>query len=142
MSDDPFDLLRFVGAQASVYPQVVAELTAGRKRSHWMWFVFPQLHGLGHSTMAERYGISGSEEARAYLAHPLLGPRLLDCTGLVLAIGKGATDIFGSPDDLKLRSCMTLFEVVAPEQPAFATVLDTLFGGERDPRSLAMLRRD
>lgn len=143
MSDDPFDLERFVEAQASVYPQVVAELAAGRKRSHWMWFVFPQLRGLGHSPMAQRYGISGAEEARAYLAHPLLGPRLLECTELVLAIErKSASDIFGSPDDVKLRSCMTLFEAVAPDQPAFATVLDTLFGGERDPRSLAMLRRD
>ena len=143
MSDDPFDLERFVEAQASVYPQVVAELTAGRKRSHWMWFVFPQLRGLGHSAMAERYGISGAAEARAYLADPLLGPRLLECTDLVLAIeGKSATDIFGQPDDLKLRSCMTLFEPVAPEHPAVAQVLGTLFGGERDPRSLALLGRD
>ena len=108
-----------------------------------MWFVFPQLRGLGHSAMAERYGISGAAEARAYLADPLLGPRLLECTDLVLAIeGTSATDIFGQPDDLKLRSCMTLFETVAPEHPAFAKVLDTLFGGERDPRSLALLGRD
>ena len=143
MGDDPFDLARFVEAQRSTYEQVVAELKAGRKRSHWMWFVFPQLRGLGRSTAAERYGISGAEEARAYLAHPLLGPRLLECTELVLAIERmSATDIFGTPDDLKLRSCMTLFETVAPEHPAFAVVLDKLFGRERDPRSLAMLRRD
>ena len=143
MTEDPFDLARFVEAQGSVYEQVLAELKAGRKRSHWMWFVSPQLRGLGHSPMAERYGISGSEEARAYLSHPLLGARLLECTTLVLAIDeKSATDIFGPPDDLKLRSCMTLFEFVAPERPAFAMVLDNLFGRERDPRSLAMLQRD
>lgn len=142
MAGDPFDLERFVEAQAIVYEQVVAELTAGRKRSHWMWFVFPQLRGLGHSTMAERYGISGAEEARAYVSHPVLGPRLLECTDLVLAIElKSATDIFGSPDDLKLRSCLTLFECVAPQHPAFALALEKLFGGERDAASVTMLRR-
>ena len=142
MSDDPFDLERFVEAQASVYPQVVAELTAGRKRSHWMWFVFPQLRGLGHSTMAERYGISGAEEARAYVSHPVLGPRLLECTDLALAIErKSVTDIFDPPDDLKLRSCLTLFESVAPQHPAFALALEKLFGGERDATTVEMLRR-
>ena len=107
---DPFELKRFVEAQDRVYAAVLDELGHGRKRTHWMWFVFPQIAGLGHSPMAERYAISGLDEARAYLAHPLLGLRLRQCTELVNAVsGKSAHDIFSSPDDVKFRSSMTLF---------------------------------
>jgi len=134
--DDPFDLQRFVVAQAPVYAQVAAELAAGRKRSHWMWFVFPQLKGLGRSAMAQHYGIASPAEARAYWAHPLLGPRLAQCTGLVLAIdGPSVHEIFGSPDDLKFRSCMTLF-AQATGEPLFTRALEKYFGGEADPRTV------
>ena len=134
--DDPFDLQRFVAAQAPVYAQVAAELAAGRKRSHWMWFVFPQLKGLGRSAMAQHYGIASLAEARAYWAHPLLGPRLAQCTGLVLAIdGPSVHEIFGSPDDLKFRSCMTLF-AQATGEPLFTRALEKYFGGEADPRTV------
>jgi len=134
--DDPFDLQRFVAAQAPVYAQVAAELAAGRKRSHWMWFVFPQLKGLGRSAMAQHYGIASPAEARAYWAHPLLGPRLAQCTGLVLAIdGLSVHEIFGSPDDLKFRSCMTLF-AQATSEPLFTRALEKYFGGEADPRTV------
>lgn len=111
-----FDLQRFIDAQAPVYAQVLAELRAGRKASHWMWFVFPQLAGLGRSAMAQRYAISGRDEALAYLAHPLLGARLRECTMLVTAVpGRSLLEILGTPDDLKFRSCMTLFESVSGE---------------------------
>jgi len=134
--DDPFDLQRFVAAQAPVYAQVAAELAAGRKRSHWMWFVFPQLKGLGRSAMAQHYGIASLAEARAYWAHPLLGPRLAQCTGLVLAIDRRSVhEIFGSPDDLKFRSCMTLF-AQATGEPLFTRALEKYFGGEADPRTV------
>jgi uncharacterized protein (DUF1810 family) len=134
--DDPFDLQRFVAAQAPVYAQVAAELAAGRKRSHWMWFVFPQLKGLGSSAMAQHYGIASLAEARAYWAHPLLGPRLAQCTGLVLAVdGRSVHEIFGSPDDLKFRSCMTLF-AQATGEPLFTRALEKYFGGEADPRTV------
>jgi uncharacterized protein (DUF1810 family) len=139
---DPFDLERFVIAQAGVAPQVERELAAGRKRSHWMWFVFPQLRGLGHSSMAERYGIGSIEEARAYLAHAVLGPRLLAWTALVLGVeGRSAHDIFGWPDDLKLRSSMTLFDAARPEEPAFKGVLAKYFDGEGDQRTIELLAR-
>ena len=134
--DDPFDLQRFVVAQAPVYAQVAAELAAGRKRSHWMWFVFPQLKGLGSSAMAQHYGIASLAEARAYWAHPLLGPRLAQCTGLVLAVdGLSVHEIFGSPDDLKFRSCMTLFAQATGES-LFTRALEKYFGGEADPRTV------
>jgi len=137
---DPHDLQRFVDAQQPVYDDVLDELRDGRKVSHWMWSVFPQLRGLGHSPTAQRYGISGLGEARAYLRHPLLGARLRECTGLVLGIeGRNARDIFGTPDDLKLRSCMTLFRAAAPEEPVFDAVLRRYYGGEADPRTLASL---
>src|SRR3954447_15929466 len=125
---DPFDLERFVQAQDPVLAQVRRELGEGRKRSHWMWFVFPQLRGLGHSAMAQHYGLGGIEEARAYLAHPVLGPRLLDCTALVNRVeGRTAHDIFGTPDDMKFRSSMTLFAAARPEEAAFRTALERYF---------------
>jgi uncharacterized protein (DUF1810 family) len=139
---DPFVLERFVRAQASVYAQALAELRAGRKRSHWMWFVLPQLRGLGASGTAHRYGLSGLDEARAYLAHPLLGVRLLECAGALLQVeGASAHDIFGSPDDRKLRSCATLFARACPPGSAFERVLEKYFAGEPDPATLALLAR-
>lgn len=139
VSDDPFDLQRFVDAQAPVYAQALAEITAGRKQSHWMWFVFPQLTGLGRSATASHYGISSAAEARAYWAHPLLGVRLKQCTERVLAIdGRSANAIFGSPDDLKFRSCMTLF-AQATGAPPFEDALKKYFGGQPDPRTIEML---
>ena len=137
---DPHDLQRFVDAQRAVMPQVLDELQRGSKESHWMWFVFPQLRGLGRSTIARRYGIASAAEALAYWRHPVLGPRLLECTRRILAVpGKSALEILGSPDDLKLRSSMTLFESVAPEEPAFAQALARWFCGARDPATLALL---
>jgi uncharacterized protein (DUF1810 family) len=137
---DRFDLDRFVQAQAGVYEDVVAELRAGRKRSHWMWFVFPQLAGLGHSAMAQRYAISSLDEARAYLEHPVLGARLLDCSALVLAVpGKTVHEIFGSPDDLKFHSSMTLFHRAAPMEAVFDECLRKYFGGQEDAATLARL---
>lgn len=138
---DPFVLQRFVAAQAPVYAQVAAELAAGAKTSHWMWFVFPQLAALGRSATARHYGLVSADEAAAYHAHPLLGPRLLECSALVLRhAGKPAERIFGSVDALKLASCMTLFEHAAPADTPFAAVLDTFYGGRRDPLTLALLR--
>jgi uncharacterized protein (DUF1810 family) len=138
--DDPFELARFVRAQAPVYDDVLAELRAARKRTHWMWFVFPQLAGLGFSATAQQYAIASLDEARAYLAHPVLGPRLRECSALVLAAPEpDAHRLFGSPDDLKFRSCMTLFGRAAPQEPVFTECLDRFFGGEGDPHTLALL---
>jgi uncharacterized protein (DUF1810 family) len=140
---DPFDLDRFVRAQEAAHAQALAEIRSGRKRSHWMWFVFPQMRGLGTSPMAERYGIASLEEARAYLAHPLLGPRLVACAEAALNLaGRTALDIFGAPDDLKLRSCATLFAVASPPGSPFARLLDRYFDGEPDPRTIALLGLD
>ncbi|WP_303977728.1 DUF1810 domain-containing protein [Dongia mobilis] len=137
---DPFNLQRFVEAQAPVLAAVEAELRAGRKASHWMWFIFPQLAGLGRSGTARFYAITGLDEARAYLAHPLLGQRLIHCVELVNAIeGRSVHEIFGSPDDLKFRSSVTLFRAAAPEQALFQAALDKYFGGEPDPATLALL---
>ncbi|MFC3126971.1 DUF1810 domain-containing protein [Pseudoroseomonas globiformis] len=137
---DPYDLDRFVQAQAPVINQVRRELAEGQKRSHWMWFVFPQIAGLGHSPMARRYAIASLEEAVAYLAHPVLGWRLVECTALVNAVrGRSAHQIFGSPDDMKFRSCMTLFATARPEQPEFADALVQFYDGRRDPATLAIL---
>lgn len=137
---DRYDLQRFLDAQEPVYPQVLAELRAARKASHWMWFVFPQLAGLGGSPMARRYAISSLDEARAYLAHPVLGPRLRECSELVLrAAQPDVHRIFGSPDDLKFRSCMTLFQRAATQEPVFGACLDRYFGGQPDAATLAML---
>ena len=139
-ADDPHDLRRFVDAQAPVYERVTAELRAGRKASHWMWFVFPQVAGLGRSAMAERYAIRSPDEAVAYLGHVVLGPRLRECTALVNAVrGRSALAIFGSPDDAKFRSCLTLFARVAPDDDGFRTALATYFDGRPDPATLARL---
>jgi uncharacterized protein (DUF1810 family) len=136
------DLERFVDAQDAVYADVLNELKAGRKETHWMWFVFPQLRGLGRSATAFYFGIVSADEAAAYLGHPVLGPRLRTCVELVLAVkGRAAHQIFGSPDDLKFRSSMTLFASVAPSgETLFQTTLDKFFGGERDPLTTAALR--
>ena len=137
---DPFDLRRFVEAQQAVYGQVMAELKAGQKRSHWMWFMFPQLAGLGYSAMAQRYAIASLAMATAYLEHPVLGPRLRACTGLVnRTAGRSAHEIFGSPDDLKFHSSMTLFARASPDNTEFQTALRRYFGGQSDAATLARL---
>jgi uncharacterized protein (DUF1810 family) len=137
---DPYDLQRFVDAQDPVIAEVKEELRSRRKRSHWMWFVFPQVEGLGSSRMARRYAIGSRDEADAYLAHPVLGPRLRECTALVNALdGRSATEVFGSPDDRKFRSSMTLFEAVADDPTPFATALDRYYDGERDEKTLRFL---
>jgi uncharacterized protein (DUF1810 family) len=138
---DRYDLKRFVEAQAGVYDQVCAELRAGRKRSHWMWFVFPQIRGLGSSPMAVKYAISGRDEARAYLDHPVLGPRLEECARLVVDVeGRTIEEIFGYPDDLKFHSSITLFaEVEGPSERAFHEALRKYFGGKADKGTLDRL---
>ena len=131
---DPFDLQRFVDAQARVYPDVLDELRAGRKRSHWIWFIFPQVDGLGSSPTAARYAISSLDEARAYLRHDVLGPRLHECTRLVNAVqGRSIGEIFGSPDDMKVRSSMTLFARATTDNEDFVELLARYYGGEEDP---------
>lgn len=138
--NDEAGLHRFVTAQIAVYPDVVSELSAGRKRSHWMWFVFPQLSGLGHSSMSIRYGLASAEEAVAYWRHRLLGPRLRECVELVLAIeAKSANDIFGSPDDVKFRSFLTLFEVAVSGEALFERALTKFYSDQRDQRTLELL---
>jgi uncharacterized protein (DUF1810 family) len=137
--DDPYDLERFVKAQAPDYDRALSELRAGHKQSHWMWYVFPQMQGLGHSPMSRRYAIKSAAEARAYLAHPVLGPRLRECFAVVNAIqGRSAREIFGSPDDLKLRSCATLFANVSGEN-IFEQVLDKYFGGKADDETVRLI---
>ena len=136
---DPFDLKRFVDAQALVYPDVLSELRQGRKQSHWMWFIFPQLAGLGHSAMAQRYALSSRDEALAYLGHGILGPRLRECTVLVNAVeGRTIHEILGSPDDLKFRSSITLFGAVSSE-PEFAAAISKFYGGAPDPKTLELI---
>jgi uncharacterized protein (DUF1810 family) len=140
MDHDPYKLQRYVEAQEPVFEHVAAELMAGRKTSHWIWFVFPQIEGLGHSAMARLYAIHSLEEAQAYLQHAVLGPRLLKCTALVNQIhGRSAFDIFGSPDDLKFRSCMSLFSQAAPKPNVFTLSLDRYFSGQPDPATMARL---
>ena len=142
MAADPFRLQRFVDAQAPVYATALAELRAGAKRTHWMWFVFPQIAGLGFSPTAQHYAVASLDEARAYLDHPVLGPRLRDATAAANAInGRSAQDIFGSPDDLKFRSSVTLFREAAPEEAVFPAALDRYFAGQPDPRTLELLGR-
>ena len=138
--DDPYHLARFVAAQEPVYARVVAELCDGRKQSHWMWFVFPQIAGLGSSPMASKFAISSRDEAKAYLEHPVLGPRLRECTRLVTAVpGRSIEEILGYPDDLKFRSSMTLFAAVAADGADFTAALDRFYGGEGDAATLARL---
>jgi uncharacterized protein (DUF1810 family) len=140
LSNDPYDLERFVKAQDPVYDEVCAELRNGRKESHWMWFIFPQLRGLGHSAMAVRFGISSRQEAEAYLKHPILGPRLRECSRLVnLVEERSINQILGCPDDLKFKSSMSLFASVAPEEHVFQEALQKYFGGEFDHLTLERL---
>ena len=140
MNRDRFNLRRFLSAQDPVIEDALGELRAGQKASHWMWFVFPQIQGLGFSSMAKRYALSSWEEARAYHEHPVLGARLRECTRLVLDVeGRRIEQIFGYPDDLKFRSCMTLFAEVAPEEPTYREALQKYFAGEPDPRTHATL---
>ncbi|MCW5661682.1 MAG: DUF1810 domain-containing protein [Burkholderiaceae bacterium] len=138
---DPFELQRFVDAQARVYADVTAELAAGSKTSHWMWFVFPQLKGLGRSSTALHFGLGSLDEARAYWRHPVLGARLRECCMLLQALphGRSAAQVFGSIDVLKLKSCLTLFERAAPDEPLFAALLERFYGGARDAATLALL---
>jgi uncharacterized protein (DUF1810 family) len=139
-ADDPFDLNRFLTAQEGDYERALAEITAGRKRTHWMWYIFPQFDGLGFSSTAKFYAIKSIEEARAYLTHPVLGPRLLACAEAAERVeGKSATEIFGTPDDLKLRSCATLFACVSPPGSVFERLLAKFYRGERDPKTLQLL---
>ncbi len=140
-TEDRFDLNRFVQAQEDVYPRALAEIKRGQKRSHWMWFIFPQLDGLGYSSTARFYAIKSKEEARAYLNHPLLGKRLMECSETLLRLtGKSASEVFGYPDDLKLRSSMTLFATVSQPGSAFHRVLEHYFSGEMDQKTLELLR--
>ena len=140
MSEDSHDLGRFVAAQERTYSRALAQIRSGRKESHWMWFVFPQIAGLGFSPTSMRYAIRGLDEAREYLAHPVLGPRLVECCEAVLAVeGRSAHEIFGSPDDLKLRSCATLFAQASPAGSPFHRVIDRCFHGEDDPKTLALI---
>jgi uncharacterized protein (DUF1810 family) len=135
---DPFDLARFLKAQAGVYDQVVDELRSGEKQSHWMWFIFPQFQGLGSSSCSQRYAMA---EARAYLEHPVLGPRLVECTSIVNGLqSHSAGQIFGYPDDLKFRSCMTLFELVSGPGSEFTSALEKYFAGQRDMQTCELVR--
>jgi uncharacterized protein (DUF1810 family) len=137
-----FELIRFVNAQENIYPQVIAELRNGRKQSHWMWFIFPQIDGLGTSPTAKRYSIKSAEEAIAYLNHPLLGKRLLECFAILMEIqGKTAEEIFGYPDYLKLQSSVTLFSIVNPQEEIFAQVLEKYYKNKKDQRTIDLLNK-
>lgn len=139
-ANDPFDLARFTNAQEGIYDRVLSELRNGRKQSHWMWYIFPQIDGLGHSATAKLYAIKNMEEAREYLDHPILGARLLECAETVLTIeGRSASEIFGYPDDVKLISSMTLFASIAEPGSVFGLVLDKFFNGRRDHKTLHFL---
>ena len=140
MNDDPFNLDRFVRAQADIYDRALGELRRGKNQSHWMWFIFPQIDGLGSSAMTREYSIKSMDEVRAYLRHPVLGMRLKECAEAVLAVeGRTALEIMGRPDDLKLRSSMTLFERAAGDDSVFAKLLNKYYAGERDEKTLAIL---
>lgn len=137
-----WDLERFVLAQRVNYEDALREMRCGRKQTHWMWYIFPQLRGLGRSAMSMRYDLDGLEEARAYLAHPVLGPRLLECCEAVLkADSNDPWEVFGSPDDLKFRSCLTLFALADPSVPIFEQLLDKFYGGQKDLRTIQILNR-
>ena len=139
-ADDPHDLGRFVRAQEDVYEQALAEIRGGRKRTHWMWYIFPQIDGLAFSSTSKHYAIRSIDEARAYLDHPILGPRLLECSEAVVGVeGLSASDIFGSPDDQKLRSCATLFACVTPPGSVFDRLLGKYYRGGRDGKTLQIL---
>jgi uncharacterized protein (DUF1810 family) len=142
MSSDPYNLARFLKAQGPVYEQAIAEIRAGRKRSHWMWYVFPQFKGLGSSPTSIHYAISSAHEAAAYLAHPILGPRLMECSEATLQLeNRSALEIFGSPDDWKLRSSATLFAAVSPEGSVFHRIIDKYFAGDKDVRTIDLMSR-
>lgn len=141
-SPDPFDLQRFVSAQREDYYTALTELRSGRKESHWMWYIFPQIDGLGYSPTSKLYAIKSLSEARAYLQHPLLGQRLIECAEIVVQLtGRSASAIFGAPDDMKLRSSMTLFAAVPGADPVFARVLEKYFAGQPDQRTLDLLAK-
>ena len=138
--EDPFDLARFVSAQQDVFDRALREVKSGQKASHWMWYMFPQLRGLGHSPIAQRFGITGIEEAKAYLEHEILGPRLITLCEAALSVkGRSATELFGAPDDLKFRSCATLFAQLSPVDSVFHKILDQYFAGIPDQRTLQLL---
>ena len=140
VADDPHDLHRFVQAQEDDYERALSEIRSGRKRSHWMWYIFPQVDGLGFSPTSRYYAIKSRAEAEAYLRHPLLGPRLRECAEAALQVeGRSAREIFGSPDDQKLRSCATLFAAVSPEGSVFHRLLDTYYQGRIDEKTLHLL---
>ena len=137
-----YDLSRFLEAQKNSYDTALREIKAGRKRSHWMWYIFPQIRGLGYSAMAQHYAIRDLGEAREYVQHPVLGPRLIEISEALLALDESdPRRVMGSPDDLKLRSCMTLFQSAAPDQPVFGKVLDKFYDGSPDGRTLEILSR-
>jgi uncharacterized protein (DUF1810 family) len=142
MTSDLYNLARFLKAQGPVYEQAIAEIRAGRKRSHWMWYVFPQFKGLGSSPTSIHYAIGSAHEAAAYLGHPILGPRLMECSEATLQLeNRSALEIFGSPDDLKLRSSSTLFAAVSPEGSVFHRIIDKYFDGEQDVRTIELMAR-
>lgn len=141
-TDDPFDLSRFLRAQADDYEQALSEITSGQKRTHWLWYIFPQIDGLAFSSTSKHYSIKSVEEAKAYLEHPVLGSRLLECAEAVVRVeGRSATAVFGSPDDLKLRSCATLFALVSPPGSVFDRLLGKYYQGEWDGKTLYLLGR-
>lgn len=140
--NDVYDLNRFVQAQEADYERALSEIRSGQKRSHWMWYIFPQFGGLGLSPTSKRYSIKSVAEAKAYLNHPILGPRLIECTEAVLNVeGRSAHEIFGSPDDMKLKSCATLFAYVSPAKSVFDRLLDRFFQGKRDDKTLSLLQQ-
>src|SRR5215472_9387455 len=142
-SDEPYDLNRFMRAQEDDYERALSEIRSGRKRTHWMWYIFPQIDGLAFSSTSKRYSIKSLDEARAYLDHPILGPRLLECAEAVVRLeGRSAREIFGSPDDLKLRSCATLFAYVSPPGSVFDCLLTKYYQGRRDDKTLQLLGID
>ncbi|MBA3007666.1 MAG: DUF1810 domain-containing protein [Proteobacteria bacterium] len=142
-ASNSFDLARFTRAQEEIYTQVLEELQRGHKKSHWMWFIFPQIDGLGRSSIAKHYAIKSLEEAAAYLNHPVLGQRLLQCSETLLNIhGKSASEIFGYPDEWKLRSCMTLFAAIAETESVFVQVLTRYFKGQPDQQTMEILNRE
>jgi uncharacterized protein (DUF1810 family) len=140
-SGDPLNLERFIEAQRHTYDTALREIREGRKRTHWMWYVFPQFAGLGMSRASQEYSVKSLHEAEAYLAHPLLGPRLVECAEAVLQVeGRSATDIFGSPDDMKLRSCATLFGIITPSASVFHRLIDKYYQGRPDDQTLRLVR--